>query len=57
MLSGIGNDIVAFELGKKKLLIKGQLKNLNSKINGIQVMGDRIFVSMISDSVHIFKYR
>lgn len=46
-----------FELSKKKnLLLKAQTKSLSSAINSIEVIKDRIFVSMISNSVQIYKY-
>jgi len=57
LLAGVGKRLRAYELGQKKLLRKAEVKDLNSPVNRIQVMEDRIYVSMVSDSIHIFKYR
>ncbi len=35
LLAGVGNNLRVYEMGKKKLLKKGELKSLNSPINGI----------------------
>jgi len=35
LLVGSGNNLRLYEMGKKKLLLKAELKGLNSPINGI----------------------
>jgi len=35
ILVGAGNNLRAYEMGKKKLLKKAELKGMNSIINGI----------------------
>ncbi len=39
ILAGIGNCLRAYEVGKKKLLRKAELKNLNSAVNTIKTIG------------------
>ena len=57
LLCGVGQNLRAFELGKKKLLRKAEIKSLNSPVNTILPMGDRIFISEMADSFHVMKYR
>ncbi|EAR85077.1 splicing factor 3B subunit 3 (macronuclear) [Tetrahymena thermophila SB210] len=57
LLAGCGTFLRYYELGKKKLLKKAEIKGLQSPVNGIQTFGDRIYVSMVADSVHVLKYR
>jgi len=57
LLAGIGTNIRLYELGKKKLLKKAELKGFHSGVNSLQVMGNRIFATDLSDSVHVLKYR
>lgn len=57
ILVGIGNCLRAYEIGKKKLLRKAQLKNLNSPINTIRTMGERIYTTEVADSFHLYKYK
>jgi len=57
LLVGVGVNLRGYDMGKKKLLKKCELKELNAPINGIQIFGDRIFVTMVSDSFHVYKYR
>jgi len=57
LLGGVGDSLRAYEVGKKKLLRKAELKSLNSPVNSIHSMGERIFATEIADSFHIYKYR
>jgi splicing factor 3B subunit 3 len=57
LLVGAGSHLRAYEMGKKRLLKKAELKNLNSFITNIHVHHDRIFVTELSDSVHLLRYR
>ncbi len=43
-------------MGKKKLLLKAEVKNLTSNINQIKTIGKKIFVTSVTDSFHLFKY-
>ncbi len=57
LLAGVGHTLRCYELGKKKLLKKAELKELNSPITKIQLWGDRIFCSEMADSIHVFTFR
>lgn len=57
LLAGIGESLRAYEIGKKKLLRKAELKSLNSPVNSIHSQGERIFATEVADSFHIYKYR
>ncbi|CAN8069477.1 unnamed protein product [Agarophyton chilense] len=58
VLVGIGRAIRLFDLGKRKLLRKGECKQaVRNKVSAIAVSGgDRIFVGDIQESVALFKY-
>jgi len=56
-LAGVGNRLRLYEIGKKRLLRKAEIKNLNSPINTIQTWGQRIFATEINDSFHMYKYK
>jgi splicing factor 3B subunit 3 len=45
LIAGIGDSLRAYEVGKKKLLRKAELKSLNSPVNSIHSMGERIFAT------------
>ena len=45
LLVGAGSHLRVYEMGKKRLLKKAELKSLNSFITGIHVHHDRIFVT------------
>ncbi len=47
----------AYEIGRKKILRKAEIKNLNSPVNTIQTSGRRIFVTELSDSFHMYSYK
>ena len=57
LLAGIGNRIRRYDMGRKQLLKKTEMRNFQGGINTIEVFGDRIFVTDMSDSFHILKYR
>jgi splicing factor 3B subunit 3 len=62
LLVGIGNYVRLYELGKKKLLKKCETKKLTSTVTGLNISGQRIFVSTMNESFHIlsklfFNYR
>ena len=44
-------------MGKKRLLKKAELKNLNSFITNILVKDDRIYLTESSDSIHLLRYK
>ena len=57
LLAGVGNILRLYELGVKKLLLKCENKSLNSPISSIVACNNRIFVSDISESIHVLKYK
>jgi len=58
ILAGIGNRIRKYDLGKKQLLKKTEMRNFQGGINTIQVHSDdRIFCTDLSDSFHVLKFR
>lgn len=56
-MAGVGNCLRSYEVGRKKLLRKAEIKNLSSPVNTIKTSGKRIFVTEISDSFHMYKYK
>lgn len=57
VLAGIGKCLRAYEIGKKRLLRKAEIKNLSSSVNTIKTWGERIFATEINDSFHMYKYK
>lgn len=57
LLAGVGNKLRLYDMGMKKLLKKAELKGFSTGINTIQTHGERIFVSDLSDSFHVLKFR
>jgi splicing factor 3B subunit 3 len=53
LLVGVGNYVRLYELGKKKLLKKCETKKLTSTVTGLNINGQRIFVSTMNESFHI----
>ena len=45
ILAGVGNCLRLYEIGKKRVLKKAEVKNLNSNVNTIKVWGQRIFAT------------
>jgi splicing factor 3B subunit 3 len=56
-LAGVGNRLRLYEIGRKKLLRKAEIKNLNSPINTIKTWGERIYATEVNDSFHMYKYK
>eukprot|EP00826_Nyctotherus_ovalis_P022242 TRINITY_DN1730_c0_g1_i1.p1 TRINITY_DN1730_c0_g1~~TRINITY_DN1730_c0_g1_i1.p1 ORF type:complete len:1185 (+),score=333.68 TRINITY_DN1730_c0_g1_i1:138-3692(+) len=57
MLVGVGSILRLYEIGKKRLLKKCENKNFSSPISSIVASQNRIFVSDISESIHVLKYK
>lgn len=58
-MAGIGPILRVYDLGQKKLLRKHENKNFSSSIVNINTNSacGRIFVSDISESIHVLKYK
>ena len=54
---GAGKNLRVYEMGKKRLLKKAELKHLNSFITSIHVKDDRIFLTECADSIHLLRYK
>ena len=57
ILAGVGCCLRAYEIGKKKILRKAEVKNLSSPVNTIKTSGKRIFLTQSTDSFHMYKYK
>jgi len=58
LLAGIGNRLRIFDMGKKKLLRKCELKGLPTMIQSINVVSpSRIVVGDLAESFHFIKYK
>lgn len=57
VLAGIGKTLRLYEMGKSKLLRKSEQRHFSCGINTINIYGDRIFVTDMSDSFHVLRYR
>ena len=64
ILIGIGTLFRMYEIGKKKLLKKSEnrfliinFRNFTGGVSNIQSYNERIFVSDMADSIHIFKFK
>lgn len=44
-LAGVGNCLRLYDIGKKRVLKKAEIKNLTSPVNTIKVWGQRIFAT------------
>lgn len=55
-LIGVGRSLRMYEIGRKKLLLKAEIKNLPSCVNQIKTIGKKIYVTSVADSFHLFKY-
>lgn len=44
-LAGVGNSLRLYEIGKKRVLKKAEIKNLTSPVNTIKIWGQRIFAT------------
>jgi len=56
-LAGVGNCLRLYEIGKKRVLKKAEIKNLTSPVNTIKLWGQRIFATEVNDSFHMYKYK
>jgi len=56
LLVGMGNFLRMYDLGKRKLLRKCENKNFPTAVQGIHVMGDRIYVADMCESFFLVKY-
>jgi len=57
LIVGMGKTLRMYDLGKKKLLRKCELRTLPTFITTVQALGDRIFVGDNQHSLHYVKYR
>ncbi|XP_026816717.1 splicing factor 3B subunit 3-like [Rhopalosiphum maidis] len=57
VIIGIGRILRLYDLGKKKLLLKCENKQIPILIVGIRVMGCRIYVSDVQESVYMVRYK
>lgn len=57
VLAGVGKTLRLYDLGKAKLLRKSEQRNFSCGINTINIYGDRIFLTDMSDSFHVLRYR
>jgi len=56
LLVGVGNVLRLYEMGKKQLLRKCELKGLPTYIKTLQTAGDRAFLGDMMRSLHIVRY-
>jgi len=57
VLIGVGRLLRLYDLGRKKLLRKCENKHIPNMVVNIAVIGERIIVSDVQESVHWVKYR
>lgn len=57
VLVGVGNVLRYYEIGKKKLLRKGENRCFQSGVINIQSINERIFATDMSDSFHVMKFK
>lgn len=57
ILAGVGKCLRAYQVGKKQLLRKAEIKNLSSPINTIKTWGERIYATEVNDSFHMYKFK
>jgi splicing factor 3B subunit 3 len=57
LLAGVGNRVRLFELGRRKLLRKGELRGLPTTVATLHASGERIFVGDAQDSVLVALWR
>ena len=56
LLAGIGHSLRLYEMGKRQLLRKCELRALSTHVKTIQTVGDRAFVGDMIQSVRIVRY-
>lgn len=57
LLAGVGNKVILFDLGKKKLLKKCELRDLPTAAMTVSSMGNRIFVGDAQEGFLYAKYK
>lgn len=57
ILAGVGKCLRYYQVGRKQMLRKAEVKNLVSPINTIKTWGQRIFATEVNDSFHMYKYK
>ncbi|VDK31675.1 unnamed protein product [Taenia asiatica] len=57
LLAGIGHRLRLYDMGKKKLLKKGENRHFPNLINGIYGIGHRILVTDVQESLFWVRYR
>lgn len=56
ILIGLGPVMRYYEIGKKKLLRKAENREFQGGVIKIQSLNERIFVTDVSNSLHVFKF-
>jgi splicing factor 3B subunit 3 len=56
LLVGAGNTLKLFEMGKRQLLKKGELRGLPTVVKCIQAAGDRAYIGDMLNSMQFIKY-
>jgi splicing factor 3B subunit 3 len=56
LLAGVGGKLCMYDMGKKQLLRKCEVRVTDRMIKTVAAAGDRIFVGCVGDSVQIFKF-
>lgn len=56
LLVGIGNTLRLYEMGKRQLLRKCELRRIPTCVKTIQTVGDRAFIGDLLQSIQIVKY-
>ena len=56
LVVGIGKCLRLYEMGKRQLLRKCELRGLPSYVKTIQTVGDRAFVGDMIQSIHVIRY-
>lgn len=56
LLAGVGNSLRLYEMGKRQLLRKCELRGLPTYVKTLQTVGDRAFVGDMIQSIRIVRY-
>mmetsp|Transcript_24482 Transcript_24482/g.67789 ORF Transcript_24482/g.67789 Transcript_24482/m.67789 type:complete len:1316 (-) Transcript_24482:141-4088(-) len=56
LLAGVGNSLRLYEMGKRQLLRKCELRGLPTFVKTLQTVGDRAFVGDMMQSIRIVRY-
>ena len=57
LLVGVGHSVKLYEIGKKQLLLKSEIKTIPNRVVSLQSKGNRIVVGDLQDSVHFISYK